>query len=697
MSQAPQSDERAGERAEGQGPPPPTEAAGTETEQICVRCGAENPPDHKFCGFCGHNLLGTSLGGRRDPLIGAVVGDRYRLLSKLGSGGMGTVYKVEHVRMGKIMALKLLHGDLSRDESMIRRFNREARAASRLSSRHTVQVFDYGQSDGLVYIVMEYLRGRDLGRLLSEFGPLPVGRCVETLTQVCRSLTEAHGAGVIHRDIKPENIFVCAPERGRELVKVLDFGLAKVAERGDVAAHTLQGGLVGTPYYMSPEQTTGDDVSEASDIYGLGALTYKLITGDPPYTARNPLAILYAHKHDDVPSLVERFPDRSDWRAIGGVIARAMAKEPSDRYPSVDALRRALVALDDVEASPPAAAPTKPRVAAAARSWIDARLDDLPQEDVTTREDWERYELSLKFRRAVSTVSVLVLLGVVAGAGYTVIATDYFQPSDAAETEPNDRPSDATPLYSTQIMTGSIGLPARGRRADEDFYVLHHAGPPGELLDIAVSGVPGLDLVVEVHNIDGERVARANEALAGQPENLRNLLWRGDELFVSVRELWIQGIPARSAPGVHYTISVASHPSTPDMEREPNDRVGSAFPMRSGDHVRGWVGSASDRDLYTLPPIPRDGRMVSVRLDTPPGQDLAVLLLNGSGRELQRFDTLGAGARESVEFFAAPVGPQPLLVGVVASTAEQQFVGGLAYRLTIWVAPLAPLSADYLD
>ena len=677
---------------------PATDAAASSdagSPNSCVRCGAQNPVEHKFCGFCGHNLVWSAVGlGRRDPLVGAVVGDRYRLLAKIGSGGMGTVYKVEHVRMGKVMALKLLHGDLSRDESMIRRFNREARAVSRLASEHTVQVFDYGQSDGLVYIVMEYLRGRDLGGLLGELGPLSVPRCADTVRQVCRSLSEAHGAGVIHRDLKPENIFVCAPRAGKELVKVLDFGLAKLAEREELASQTLQGSLIGTPYYMSPEQVSGGEITTASDIYSLGALMYKLVTGDPPYLARTPIAILSAHVNQPVPVLRDRLPDRKDLAPIDGVIQRAMAKAPADRYPSVDALRRALESVaagDEVAADLGTSAPG---LESASTSWFDAGLAALPEENVTTRRDWDRYESRLRWRQTLSAIAAVVVVGAAAAAGYAYLGTDYFVRNEVSEEEPNDRPSDATPFYSHQRMTGAIGLPAPGNRADEDFFSVHHAGPAGQVLDIDVTGVPGLDLVVEAHDIRGQLVARANGGPAGRGEGLHNVQWRGDELFIRVRELWTQGIPSRSAPAAPYTVAMRARPAEPDMETEPNDRVEVAHPVHSGDTRRGYISSWGDRDLYVLLPLPREGRMVRVTVEVPPEQDLAVAIVNGAGKEINRYDAARVGAREEVAFFAAPMGPQPLHVAVVAGGEARGFSGSVQpYRITLDVVDVGRLTA----
>ena len=283
-----------------------------------------------FCGACGFNLTGPLDGHAfRDPLIGAVVGERYRLLSRIGMGGMGSVYKAEHVRMGKIVAVKLLHGDLSRNESMIRRFTREARAASRLSSPHTVSVFDYGQSDGLVYLVMEFLQGKDLGQVMRSVDTLGLQRTARIVKEVSDSLTEAHEHGIVHRDLKPENIFLCAQISDEEgVVKVLDFGLAKLHEiREESLVDTQHGNIIGTPYYMSPEQISGGEVDARSDVYSLGAVIFKLLTGSPPFPHDNPVVVLGRHLSAPVP-LISEF--NADLEIVDHVMTKALAKEPAD-------------------------------------------------------------------------------------------------------------------------------------------------------------------------------------------------------------------------------------------------------------------------------------------------------------------------------------------------------------------------------
>ena len=167
-----------------------------------------------------------------DPLFGKVIADRYRIVGQVGKGGMGVVYKVEHLRIGKLMAMKLLTGELSRNRDVVRRFKREALAASRLTSVNTVQVWDFGHSEGLTYLVMELVEGEDFGKVLKAHGPIPFHRMAKIAVQVCNSLIEAHARGIVHRDLKPENLLLVrtGSTELQDLVKVLDFGLAKLHE-----------------------------------------------------------------------------------------------------------------------------------------------------------------------------------------------------------------------------------------------------------------------------------------------------------------------------------------------------------------------------------------------------------------------------------------------------------------------------------
>jgi serine/threonine protein kinase len=212
--------------------------------------------------------------------LGKVVDGRYRVLEVIGRGGMGVVYRVEHLRMGKIAAMKVLHRDLAHDPEIVHRFEREAAAISKLHHPHTVQVFDFGTAQGALYLIMEYVRGLDLARIISRDGPMPWPRCAPLLAQICGALQEAHELGIVHRDLKPENVLITRSTGGRDYAKVLDFGLAKLDQRGVPSHETERSAIVGTPYFMAPEQIRGDEVDARTDIYSFGALMFELLTGE---------------------------------------------------------------------------------------------------------------------------------------------------------------------------------------------------------------------------------------------------------------------------------------------------------------------------------------------------------------------------------------------------------------------------------
>ena len=303
---------------------------------VCPQCASEYRAPARFCGRCGTSLpdLRGEAGEQaaEDPWIGRVVDKRYRVLSLIGSGGMGLVYKVEHLQLGKVAAMKVLHADTARDNEVVRRFRTEAQAVSRLSHPNIVQTFDFGQCDGSLYLVMEYVRGDDLAVVIKREGPLPFPRAAPLFVQICSALTEAHEAGVIHRDLKPENIVVVSRRAGTAHAKVLDFGLAKLRERTDGAEITSRGQVIGTPYYMSPEQARSEELDIRTDIYSLGATFYRVLTGTPPFEAATPVGVLAKHITDPLELPRRRAPQLNLPPVADAIIGRAMAKARDDRY-----------------------------------------------------------------------------------------------------------------------------------------------------------------------------------------------------------------------------------------------------------------------------------------------------------------------------------------------------------------------------
>jgi serine/threonine protein kinase len=275
-----------------------------------------------------------------DPdLIGAEIDGRYRVIELIGEGGMGKVYLAEHVEIGKRVALKVLHPSYSRMPDLVERFRREARAASRIGHPNIVDVTDSGTTgDGSVYFVMEYLEGVELGSVIEREGALDVARALKITGQICRALSAAHREGIIHRDLKPENIFLITRDGTADVVKVLDFGIAKTteAEAARERRLTSPGMAMGTPEYMSPEQAAGRPADARCDVYALGAIMYEMVTGIPPYSGDNFMEILTKKATQDPPpphTVRSELPS-----PVSELVTAAMARNPNDRPQTMEAL-----------------------------------------------------------------------------------------------------------------------------------------------------------------------------------------------------------------------------------------------------------------------------------------------------------------------------------------------------------------------
>jgi serine/threonine-protein kinase len=247
--------------------------------RICPQCGSEYPTDIKFCPKDGSTL-------RVPPgaaLIGSIIADRYHILKKLGEGGMGQVFLAEHVKMGRPSAIKVMTPGMMQDADAISRFNREAANASRITHPNVAAIYDFGEtSDGLIYLAMEYVEGEPLTAIIERAGALAPARAASIVRQTASALDAAHERGIVHRDLKPDNIMVARNRDGSDLVKVVDFGIAKSAH-GAGQKVTKTGLVVGTPEYMSPEQLAGDAVDARSDTFALALVAFHALTGSLPY------------------------------------------------------------------------------------------------------------------------------------------------------------------------------------------------------------------------------------------------------------------------------------------------------------------------------------------------------------------------------------------------------------------------------
>jgi serine/threonine-protein kinase len=345
-------------------------------QKICPACKNEFAGGEIFCPNDGSRLATPSqLSATRsvpgaDPLVGLTVDDRYEILRRIGEGGMGIVYEAEHTKLGKRVALKVLRDDFSSRPEVVERFRQEAKSASRIGNAHIVDISDFGEMPNRAsYFVMELLEGDDLANVLAAASTLPLERAANIVLQCCRALSAAHQKGIIHRDMKPENIFLTVRDERPDFVKIVDFGIAKMSDIETKGAPgrklTKTGMIFGTPEYMSPEQAAGKpNLDHRVDIYALGVILYEMLTGRVPFVGDTFMGVLTQHMFEPVPKLSVANPSLTPSPAIEAFVAKALAKEPAERFASCDEMARALeqalegqvipVELSEVRRSTPA-------------------------------------------------------------------------------------------------------------------------------------------------------------------------------------------------------------------------------------------------------------------------------------------------------------------------------------------------------
>jgi eukaryotic-like serine/threonine-protein kinase len=347
-------------------------------------------------------------------VVGELLAGRYELEELSGSGGMSRVYRARDRQLGRLVAIKILHERFADDPEHVERFRREARAVARLTHPNIVTVIDRGEADGSQYIVFEHVEGEDLKQLVGRTGPLPPRRVLDLGIDIARALAFAHAHGVVHRDVKPQNVLV------RDAVaKVTDFGIARADDAALGDESTAAGTVLGTGDYISPEQAGGERATERSDVYSLGALLYELLTGCVPYPADSAVAAATRHATDPVPDVLAARPDTPV--RLAAAVERAMAKDPADRFASMDAFLAELVACRNELPAPESA-----------QTMIIA--------DAPAPGDPAQYGRSRRRSRALPVLAVLLVLAGIAAGAYLAFGRGH------GSTPPSAKSSAAVPV-----------------------------------------------------------------------------------------------------------------------------------------------------------------------------------------------------------------------------------------------------------
>jgi eukaryotic-like serine/threonine-protein kinase len=519
--------------------------------------------------------------------LGKVVDGRYKVMEVIGRGGMGVVYRVEHLRMGKVAAMKVLHRDLASDPDVVQRFEREAAAVSRLHHPHTVQVFDFGTAQGALYLIMEYVRGLDLGSIITRDGPLPWSRAAPLLAQICGALAEAHELGIVHRDLKPENVLITRTGNGRDYAKVLDFGLAKLEQQQAPTTATDRQQIVGTPYFMSPEQIRGDDVDTRSDIYSFGCLMFEVLTGQHLFTGSTAVGVLTKHltAEPDAPSM--RAPKLGIDPQVDALCRKALAKDPSLRFQTATALVEAIeeVYTDTVGNTTGAGSRSRNRAFAIP--------DQGEESDVRLRRsDIDAFERGMKRQRYVTLgLMITLVVGAAGGAAYVLTRP---QPVLDEEREPNDDIAHANKIALT--VTGHLGKRHSPEAGDRDTFIVPWPAATKRVVSVRVSGLPNLDINLALTDGDGLHGAVADEGQIGEGEMLHRRSIDGS-LVISIDQTLLpnQHLPVENVSDL-YTVTVVEEDPTAG-EVEPNGTDADANPLELTKELRGYLDTRNDVDV----------------------------------------------------------------------------------------------------
>ena len=410
----------------------------------CPTCGVAVAADARFCPACGQSIspteskTGMPAAVEGPNLIGTEIAGGYRILQKLGEGGMGAVYRGEQIALKRTVAIKVLRPELSANEMLLHRFRSEATVVAKLSHPNTVNIYDFGQGkDGSLFIAMEFIEGKSLRSVVHAEAPLLPARALHIAAQVAASLADAHAHQIVHRDLKPDNVMLQDRGKQRDIARVLDFGIAKLRDDSrstQVAALTQAGDLLGTPQYMAPEQVRGENIDGRTDVYALGCLLYEMTTGRMPFEAPTIMAMLSKHLTEDVVPPSHRRPDLGLPRVIDELVVTAMTKSVAMR-PSMEnyaeQIQRALATMPQMGSSAmPIAAVQTPAAYSAYATPSGAPIATPPhagqvapaqpamtplQSAAPPQHPWQAPPRS---RRGLYVVLALATIGAIGGAAY---------------------------------------------------------------------------------------------------------------------------------------------------------------------------------------------------------------------------------------------------------------------------------------
>ena len=610
----------------------------------------------------GEVAVDRRLSDSNQAWLGKIVDGRYKVMEVIGRGGMGVVYRVEHLRMGKVAAMKVLHRDLAADPDVIQRFEREAAAVSRLHHPHTVQVFDFGTAQGALYLIMEYVRGLDLGSIISRDGPMPWQRAAPLLAQICGALAEAHELGIVHRDLKPENVLITRTGNGRDYAKVLDFGLAKLEQARAPTTATDRQQIVGTPYFMSPEQIRGDDVDARSDIYSFGAMMFEILTGQHLFTGSTAVGVLTKHLTADPDAPSMRAPKLGIDPQVDAICKKALAKDPSARFQTAAELAERIeeVYSDTVGNATGPGSRSSQRVQRAFAVTHEEGESDVR----LRRSDIDAFERGIKRARFVTLGLMTVLvLGAAGGAAYFLTRAS---PPLTEEREPNDDVAHANKIGLT--VTGHLGMRHSAEAGDRDTFVVPWPAGEKRVVSVRVTGLPNLDINLAITDGDGLHGAVVDEGQLGEGEMLHRRSIDGS-LVISIDQTLLPGskLPVENVSDAYTVTVVQEDPAAGEVE--PNGTDADANPLELTKELRGYLDTRGDVDVlrWTGPDgmfnavVRADGIPLEWRIDDGPPRTPGAARIQLKHGDLIRIERTDKGQKG-----ALPGRDQPWSIAITA-------------------------------